>query len=116
MYPSIEVPKDAKLTINNNTAKSLSLYASGVDGIPVTSSVIGTYGIYSTEKVVVGEDVGVIVINGGTVNVNPKKVYLNEKLAAVKDKAKALEFESLKLIVGFHKNSEQLEIVEEENN
>ncbi len=83
MYPSIEVPKDAKLTINNNTAKSLSLYASGVDGIPVTSSVIGTYGIYSTEKVVVGEDVGVIVINGGTVNVNPKKVYLNEKLAAV---------------------------------
>ena len=40
----------------------------------------------------------------------------NEKLASAKDKAKALEFESLKLIVGFHKNSEQLEIVEEENN
>lgn len=73
-YPGIEVPKTAQLTIDNNTAQSLTVYGGGVDELPVSAAAIGTRGIYTSGKIAQGQDVGNIIINKGTLNVIPKHV------------------------------------------
>ena len=83
MYPGISVPKDANLTIENKTAQALSVFGGGVNEIPVSGAGIGTYGVYSSGNSAISNEMGMVTVNGGTINVIPKKVYIDGKAAAV---------------------------------